>query len=86
MEHVSVHELDPALLPADTVVGRWRAWADRGVHSAAYRAPESWCLEFNDQAGRTVAAARRYVGRSREVASVQASAPGGRLPPQGVRR
>ncbi len=40
MEHLSVPELDPALLPGGTVVGRWRvvAWAGRGVHGAVYRA------------------------------------------------
>src|SRR3954462_15971323 len=40
MERSSVPELHPALLPAGTVVGRWRvvAWAGRGVHGAVYRA------------------------------------------------
>jgi hypothetical protein len=40
MESTYVPELHPALLPAGTVVGRWRvvAWAGRGVHGAVYRA------------------------------------------------
>ncbi|WP_407659974.1 hypothetical protein [Hyalangium gracile] len=40
MERPPDFELHPALLPAGTVVGRWRvvAWAGRGVHGAVYRA------------------------------------------------
>src|SRR5512140_2605818 len=40
MEHPSVPDLDPALLPGGTVVGRWRvlAWVGQGVHGAVYRA------------------------------------------------
>ncbi|MFL5343182.1 MAG: serine/threonine protein kinase [Hyalangium sp.] len=40
MQSPSVPELDPALLPGGTVVGRWRvvAWAGQGSHGAVYRA------------------------------------------------
>ncbi|WP_224241522.1 hypothetical protein [Hyalangium gracile] len=40
MERASVPVLHPALLPAGTVVGRWRvvAWGGQGAHGAVYRA------------------------------------------------
>ncbi|WP_224362350.1 serine/threonine-protein kinase [Hyalangium versicolor] len=40
MERHSIPELHPGLLPAGTVVGRWRlvTWAGRGVYGAVYRA------------------------------------------------
>ncbi len=40
MAHAYDPDMHPALLPAGTVLGRWRvvAWAGRGVHGAVYRA------------------------------------------------
>jgi predicted Ser/Thr protein kinase len=40
MQRVPTPSLHPAVLPQQTVVGRWRvvAWAGRGVHGAVYRA------------------------------------------------
>jgi serine/threonine protein kinase len=40
MQHLPIPDLHPTLLPAGTVVGRWRmvAWAGRGSFGAVYRA------------------------------------------------